>query len=190
VRIGGRDDVRIADSVKFAPGAVREPQRGIKLDVPPIDVGTVRRENDNGELPERYFRGKDFVLHAGKTVAIPGGVYYLEDLVIEPKATLVLDGPATFVVTGKFIVRGNIETHGRRPGNLHVRVAGESQPVEVNNPSDVYVDLYAPGRAVEVFDNAELYGSVVGKILRVNGERGLHFDESIEPVLVNVGPRH
>jgi hypothetical protein len=183
VRVAEGANVTKDNSVRFVAGAGQEPERGVRLDVPSVDVGAVKRENDNEGLPERYFRGRDFVLHAGKTVAVPRGVYYLEDLVVEPKATLVLDGPVTFVVTGKFIVHGNVETHGKRAGNLHVRVAGESQPAVINNSSDVYLDLYAPGRTVEIYGSGDVYGSVVGKMLRVNGERGLHFDESIAPVL-------
>jgi hypothetical protein len=190
VRVAEGADVKREGSVKFLGGAPKEPERGVRVDVPSVDVGIVKRENDNRDLPEKYFRGRDFVLHAGKTVAIAGGVYYLEDLVVEPKATLVLDGPATFVVTGKLIVQGNVETHGKRAGNFQVRVAGESQPAVINNASDVYVDLYAPGRTVEIYGSGDVYGSVVGKTLRVNGERGLHFDESIAPVLEGVGPRH
>jgi hypothetical protein len=187
VRVGRGGDFRIADAVKVSS----PPVDGAKLAlVPRVNGSAAKRANDNGQLQEKYYRNRDFVLHAGKTVAVPSGVYYLEDLIVEPKATLVLDGPVTFLVTGRLIVYGKIETHEIRPTNLRIRVEGENLPVALNTSSDVYVDLYAPGRTIEVYESGDIYGSLVGKILRVNGEHGLHFDESIAPTLETIEPRH
>jgi hypothetical protein len=189
VRVGRGGDVKKADGVEVtsptADGNGDQPRRG--LEAPDVDGPVAGQIDDNGRLPERYYQGGGLFVHARKTVAVPGGVYRLKDLVIEPKATLVLDGPVTFMVSGRLIVYGSVETHDRRPANLRVRVKGGEETVAINNSSDLYVDLYAPKRTIEIYGKGDVYGSVVGKVLRMNGERGLHFDESIAPVLEGFG---
>jgi hypothetical protein len=190
VRVGKAGDIKKADGVEITspPDAETGPARRL-LDAPDVDASAAQT-NDNDRLPERYFQGGSLFVHARRSVAIPAGVYRFKDLVIETKATLVLDGPATFIVTGRLIIYGAVETHDRRPGNLRLLAKAGEEPVSINNASDLYIDLYAPGRVIEIYGKGDVYGSVVGKVLRVNGERGLHFDELIPRVLEGIAPTH
>ena len=186
IRVGKSGDIRRAPAVTVTPppAADRDGESASqKLPAPPVNALAAKAANDNHLLPEKYYQGKSLFVHARKTVAVPAGVYGLRDLLIEPGATLVLDGPVTFVVSGRLIIYGSVETHDRLPVNLRVWVDGPDETVTIDTPSELYVDLYAPRRTVEIAGKGDLYGSVVGKILRMSGERGLHFDESIPPVL-------
>jgi hypothetical protein len=188
VRLGKGGDFKKGDDVTVTSPVVDDgADAGRLLEAPAVDVATAKAANDNDQLPEKYLRGGSLVVAARKTVGLPAGVYYLKDLVIEPRATLVLDGPVTVVLRGQMIVQGNIETNDQRPPNLKIRAAGGDAPVVINNQSELYLDLYAPGRTIEVYGGGDIYGSVVGKTLRMQGERGLHFDESILPVLEPAG---
>jgi hypothetical protein len=189
VRVGKGGDFKKSDDVTISSPVTDDGvDAGRPLDTPAVDAAGVKVANDNDQLPEKYFRGGSLVVAARKTVGLPAGIYDLKDLVIEPRATLVVDGSVTIVVSGQFIVNGGIETNDQRPANLKLRLAGGEGAVAINNQSELYFDLYAPGRMIEIFGSGDVYGSIVGRTLRMHGERGLHFDESILPVMESENP--
>jgi hypothetical protein len=178
-------------SVRPGPGQTfRTPKRvtisgpaeplAAKVSAPPVRLDPFAQDSNNAALPPKYFKNGNLVLIGDRVVAIPPGVYYLNDVVIEPLATLLCDGPVTLLISGQLTVLGNIETSHDLPANCRVRVTG-SREVTIGRKTTLYLDLYAPNSTVNVDGKGEFYGSLVAKTLRVQGNRSLHFDEALLP---------
>jgi hypothetical protein len=146
----------------------------------PIALDPYAHDSSNGRLPAGFFKNGNLHLHNAEHLSLPPGVYYLNDVTIDAPATLHLQGATTLLISGRLNVTGTIETPASRPANCHIRVTGR-QPVSITHDNTLYLDLYAPASDIDISGKGDVYGSVVGKTLRVSGKRPLHFDESLLP---------
>lgn len=151
-----------------------------RLRAAPIALDPYAHDSANEALPVKFFKNGNLVLGGNQHLSLPPGVYYLNDVTIDAPATLHLEGTTTLLVSGHLNVTGTIETPASRPANCHIRVTGQ-QPVSITHDNTLYLDLYAPASDIQISGNGDVYGSVVGKTLRVSGRRPLHFDESLLP---------
>lgn len=146
---------------------------------PMVELDPLSHDSANANLPVEYVHNGNFNIDGKKSATLPGGVYYVNDLVIVSTATLHLEGPATFLVSGQVSLIGKIETHDQRPGNCRIRLTSD-KPVTITHTNNLYVDLYAPQSPIRIDGKGDLYGSIVGRTLTVNGNRNFHFDESLQ----------
>jgi hypothetical protein len=151
-----------------------------RLRAAPVALNPYAHDSANDALPAKLFKNGNLVLSRNQHLSLPPGVYYLNDLTIQAPATLHLQGATTLLISGRLNVTGTIETPASRPANCHIRVTG-AQPVSITHDNTLYLDLYAPASHIDISGNGDVYGSVVGKTLRVSGKRPLHFDESLLP---------
>jgi hypothetical protein len=150
-----------------------------KLQAPPVRLDPFAHDSANANLPDKFFKNGNLVVYGKHTVAIPAGVYYLNDLAIESSATLHCDGPVTLLVSGQVSLAGTIEPPDNRPANCRIRVTGD-RPIAITQKHELFVDLYAPQSVVTVSGKGDVYGSIVARRLHVNGRGALHFDESLK----------
>jgi hypothetical protein len=184
-----RGTTSVRGAVRAGPGheakvskhcQVSEPVRPLtaRLDIPAVKLDPFAHDSANDVLPATFYRDGDLRVPAAHSLALPGGVYYLRNLVVSAGARLRLNGPVTFLVSGEVSVEGAIETIGARPAHCRVRVTGDGR-VAIQQKSDLFIDVYAPRSLIELYGAGEVFGSLVGKSLRVIGDRGLHVDESL-----------
>jgi hypothetical protein len=146
---------------------------------PMVELDPLSHDSANASLPVEYVRNGNFNLDGKKSAKLPGGVYYVNDFVIVATATLHLEGPATFLVSGQVSLIGKIETHDQRPANCRIRLTSD-KPVTITHTNNLYLDLYAPQSPIRIDGKGDLYGSIVGRTLTVNGSRNFHVDESLQ----------
>ncbi|MDB5323526.1 MAG: hypothetical protein JWN40_5157 [Phycisphaerales bacterium] len=149
-----------------------------RVPAPPVTLDPFAHDSANAALPNEFYKNGNLNLYGAHQIAIPAGVYYLNDLNIDSPATLRLQGPVTLLVSGRLSIGGNIDTHDNRPADCRIRVTGD-KPVTIANKNTLFLDLYAPQSPIDITGKGHLYGSIVGKTLRITGTRPLHFDESL-----------
>jgi hypothetical protein len=148
------------------------------LAVPPLRLDPFAHDSANAALPADAYRKGNLSVAGGRTIVLPAGVYYLNDVTVDAGGTLRCAGPVTLLVSGRVNLVGKVETHESRPAHCRLRVTG-SQPVTIAHHNTLFLDCYAPQSAVDVSGRGDLFGSIVGRTLRVAGDRPLHVDESL-----------
>lgn len=99
----------------------------------------------------------------------------------------VADGArVSFYVEGEIKIEGNadVNTDTNDPSRVIFYSLGKKK-VELQNDVEVFAVFVAPGAEVKLKDDAELYGSFVGRKLKVEHEAKLHQD--LNPITVPAG---
>jgi hypothetical protein len=111
-------------------------------------------------------------------VRLPGGTYYFIGLSLGGSSSLEMQGPATIYVFGSVSLADGARTWGQRPTHLDIRVIGAGT-VDIKTGGDVYAMIYAPEANIQIGGSGQLFGSIIGRTLRVTAHGGIHFDESL-----------
>jgi hypothetical protein len=146
---------------------------------PPVTLDPFAHDSANSALPREFLQNGSLNLWGAHQLALPAGVYYLNDLIIDTPATLRCQGPVTLLVAGRLNINGAIDTHDNRPADCRVLLTSD-KPVTIANKNTLFLDLYAPQSTIEISGRGSLHGSIVGKTLHITGTRPLHFDESLQ----------
>lgn len=189
-RITMNGDLKLRGDLHPGPGIAFPPNKHSKitgvttpidkpLAVPPVDVVNLSAQaTQTPDLPAGVLTNKNLVITGKRSVAIPAGVYDLNDLTINAKCTLHCDGPVTLLIRGRATIEGTLETHQNRPRNLSLQIV--SKGTVVLAPSgDLYATLYAPDADVYFTGKGDFYGSIVGRTLGLTGRRSFHVDRSL-----------
>jgi hypothetical protein len=151
-----------------------------RLFAPAVSLDPLANDSANSELSMPFYQRGNLSITGRQTLHLPAGVYYLNDLLIEPSASLHLEGPVTMLIHGRLAIIGKLHTHENRPANCRIRLTSE-KPVLIMNENRLHLDLYAPQSTVDINGKGDLFGAIVARSLRVGGDRPLHFDESLLP---------
>jgi len=168
------------------------------LNLPPVDASDAALNNDNDQAPPVWRGGswrdairpnRDFSLHAGEVYDLPPGTYYLRNVTLNGGATLNINGPTTLYVTGTFRREGGcyVNNNTQLAENLQILSTGGAVDITSDNP--FYGVVYAPQSRVTLNGDADLFGAIVGRTLRVNGSGMAHYDESLDLEHLDVPPR-
>ena len=143
---------------------------------PQADPGDAAYRNDNAVI-DRYLR--QGVLKAGSqaSIHVPAGTYYLTGLDLGAGAALNLSGDVTIYVAGDVALGGHAEAGGS--GRFKLVVLGTGRRVRMSGNSELHLDLYAPGAAIEIVGNVDIFGAVVGQSVSTTGSGVVHFDRSL-----------
>ena len=147
------------------------------LDYPLPTAGTAATSNNNGSIPSTFLSERDLTV-ASSTLTLPGGTYYLDDVLIASNAVLNFSGPATVYLTGNMEVKGSVNTSGNNPNNLRILGLGY-HTIDLTSSSNSYMDVYAPGYVFKMSGSSILCGSVVAKSVTLGGNANVIFDESL-----------
>ena len=134
---------------------------------------------DPPTLPATYTDHGSVTLKAGDTMALNGGNHVVRDLRMSGNATMSVTSPTTLYVLGQFEMNGNstIAVAGNRAETLQINVIGGGRVELAHN--DLHAVVYAPESPVVMNGNCNLFGSVVGRTILMNGNNSIHFDESL-----------
>ena len=144
----------------------------------PVDASAAAAANDNAALPARFINSGRFGISGSDVAHFPAGTYYFTGFTMSQNAGVIMDGAVTIVVDGDVKLEDGAQAYGSRPMNFVLNVAG-NHVVEIKTSGDVHAVIYAPESEVRVGGLGQLFGSVVGRLLRVNAHGGIHYDESL-----------
>jgi hypothetical protein len=194
--LAGKDDVITVNGAAVVTG--HRGNRITPLNLPPVDASEAAVNNDNDQAPP-VWQGQswrdaiqangDFRLNAGEVYDLPPGTYHLRNITLNGDSTLNIHGPTTIYVTGKILRAGTsvVNNNTQLARNLQFLSTGGTIDVSSNTP--FYGVIYAPESRVTVDGDADLFGAVVGKTLKVIGNSGAHYDETLDMEHLEVPPR-
>lgn len=121
---------------------------------------------------------------AGQTVTLNAGTYYFSSISLDRGSSLVINGEATIYVTGTIYVDQGTITNSGPPTNLTIYSSyASSGPFDFGINIDAAASfkgaIYAPNSAVYLDAMGDVYGSVVGKWIRMDADSRFHFDEAL-----------
>jgi len=125
------------------------------------------------------------------TLSSAVGQYCFEDLSISGGGTLTADGSVKVYVTGQFSASGNttIGVSSDPTYLLLLLVSSQEATIEggLTGNTEFYGGLYAPTATINISGNAEVFGSVVAKTVKVSGNAKVHYDEALGVLTDPVG---
>lgn len=164
-------------------------QRLKPLNMPAVDTSEVAVSNDNTQIP-MIQKGNSWVsvvdangnllLDGTKTIDLPAGKYYLNNVTMEGQSVLNIMGKVELYITGDFRRAGgtNVNVNTGIASNFQVYMTGGTADITSNN--DLYGVIYAPNTDVIIDGDSDLFGAVVGKTLTLTGGGHAHYDEALE----------
>ena len=155
------------------------------IEPPPADLGDAVYTNDNAAIGltengrSPWARGGGWNLRvSGDNLTIPGGTYYFDSIALSGGATLTTDGPVTFYVGGDIDATGGaLLNSGQDPSALTIMSLGDN--VKLAGGSVFYGSILAPLAEVKVTSNAEYFGALVARFVKLGGDFTAHVDESL-----------
>jgi hypothetical protein len=144
----------------------------------PVDSAGPAAVNNNLAIPQRYLSGGKFSISGSDVVHFPAGTYFFTGFSVSENAGVEMDGPVTIYVAGDVTLSDGTHAFASRPASFKLMVVGTAS-VELKTSGDVHAVVYAPQGQVLIGGGGQLFGSVVGKTLRVSAHGGIHYDESL-----------
>ena len=149
-----------------------------RLSFPSVSAGSAATVNDNANVPAAFVSNGRLTIGGSDVVRLPAGTYYFTGLSMSGSGVLELQGPVTMYVNGDVTLGEGARTWASRPIYFELRVIGGGT-VQLNTGADVHAIVYAPDARVLIGGSGELFGSIIGRSLRVTAHGGIHFDESL-----------
>lgn len=164
------------------------------MTAPTAEIGDAVMDNDNEliELTDRgsepWRSGTNFWLSANDSITLPSGSYYFESFTMKSGSTLTLTGPTTLFIAGDFDMSGyGIVNESADPNDLMIISTGSS--FKMNGTVDFFGSVLAPFADVSLGGTADMYGAIIGKTVKMNGDFNFHVDESSSLVaMIQPGP--
>lgn len=185
------DPVEVAGGKAIITGYIDELDKPVE--VPPVDFGDVATNNDNATIgltdqgrdpfPSggKYLGGWNLVIRANDNLTLAPGTYYFDSAVLGSKmltGSITLTGPTTIYVAGDFGAAGKAQLNTtRNPHNLTIYSSGSK--FKLAGKAAVYGSIFAPNTDVMLVGNAEMYGALIGKTVKMAGNFNFHVDESL-----------
>jgi len=123
----------------------------------------------------------DLVINNGRNVTLESGVYSVRDLKVAGGSRLSINGEVTIYVERELRLDNgtfsNTDGSHNLPSDFQLLVG--SGPVTLAGGQQLHGVIYAPEAAVTINNNAEFFGSIVGKSLTLAGNAKLHLDEAL-----------
>jgi hypothetical protein len=141
--------------------------------------------NDNATIG-RTFRGRDpfngspWDLYVTGTdhLTLTGGTYYFTSAMLDGQAYLEILGPTTIYVTGPAtFTGGGIINRTQDPKDLVIYCSGDT--VNLSGNAAFYGGVVAPQSLVVLEGTGDYYGTILGRILDIDGDATIHVDESL-----------
>ena len=151
----------------------------------------VKGGNAGGGGGKSPYNATDMSLTAGSqtVVTLSGGTYFFSDLRLSGQASLLVDGPTIIYVTRDLDVSGGgFVNSSSKPGDLIIYAHPYPLPpghtptaahVKIRGGSQAAMAVYAPGAAVSVAGNDDVFGSFVGSTITVAGNTSFHYDSAL-----------
>lgn len=136
-------------------------------------IGLTARGNDPflGSPGDLYVTGNDHL-------TLAGGTYYFTSAMLDGQAYLEILGPTTIYVTGPAtFTGGGIINNTQDPKDLVIYANGDT--VNLSGNSAFYGGVVAPQSLVILEGTTDFFGTILGRILDIDGDATIHVDESL-----------
>ncbi|HVT91035.1 MAG TPA: TadG family pilus assembly protein [Tepidisphaeraceae bacterium] len=143
-----------------------------------VDASPYASSNNNSNIPSQFITNGDLKVNSNKSLTIPAGTYYFNDVTFNGNSDVSITGAVTIYVTGNFTMSGHADTNLNLPSNFKIRVQGAGS-VKIAGSTDLYADIYAPEADITVSGTGDLFGDAVGDTLKITGNGSLHYDKSL-----------
>jgi hypothetical protein len=133
-------------------------------------------------LPASYIDAGDLVMKSG-TVSLAGGVYVFGTIDLSGSAHVTWQGPVVIYVRTAYRISGNVvvDTYQGLPANQAIKFLPTCTSVTWTGRYQCVGDLYAPDTDFRIGGNAELFGRIVARTIKISSSAGLHYDEALPP---------
>jgi len=162
-----------------------------------MDEAILNNDNDSIGLTDGGgdpFNGPwDLNLHGTENLTLAGGTYYLTSASLTGQSTITVTGPTEIFISGNGnFTGGGIINQTENPSNLTIYSTGAE--LDLSGTAGFYGRVIAPDTEVTLVGTSDYYGIIIAGILNINGNVGIHIDESavveifgedsVSPVLV------
>lgn len=160
--------------------------------VPPtVDFGDVATNNDNGTIGLTDggldpFPGGiwNLFIKANDNLTIAGGTYYFDSIGFGMAKGQKVPGSVTVTGPTKIYVAGSIGltaqgTFNTSTDTAFVEIYSLGPTVSIVGQAAFYGSILAPNADVLLAGNADMYGALIGKTVKMTGSFGFHVDESL-----------
>ncbi len=168
------------DAVRAVGRVVPDPL-GVSAGVYAQKFNNCRISNDNGIIPS------NLVLETGQAVTLsgkPGGAnYYFMNIEMQNGAAMTIDtsaGPVNIYISGELNGRNGTITHSGGDPKKFAIFSDTADPVSLSNASAFYGVIYAPYAALEIYNNAALYGAILAGTVEVKNSGDFYFDRALK----------
>jgi len=160
-----------------------------RVETPPFDMPYAKAHNDNdtigltdaGRSPYQGPPGSVFLIEDDNLTLLPG-VYYFRSVRITGQATLTITGPTEIYVEHNMELNGGgLVNLTEDPAALTIYCTGTL--VELGGTSAFYGAVVAPDATLKLSGTNDYYGTLLGRVLDLNGNARIHVDESIVQAL-------
>ncbi len=148
-------------------------------------------------MPPGYYG--DVGLSNGATIALQAGTYVMNSLYVGGGITVTMPASGAVIIyivgtpdsylTGTTPVvnlsNGTVANNGGVPANLQVLYGGTGT-IDLGGGTSQYGVTYAPNATVNINNNNDLYGAVVGGTINFAGGAGVHYDQALGHSLMTV----
>jgi Flp pilus assembly protein TadG len=145
------------------------------LNYPQADPGNAATDNDNAAI-ESYLTDGVLTVGGKRQIVIPAGTYYLNGIDLQAGAQVRFGGKVTLYVTGSVSLSGHADTYDQDPANFKLVLLGTGATIDLSGGSALYADIYAPGAALTMGGNGDIYGSIVARSIDTTGNGAVHYD--------------
>jgi hypothetical protein len=159
--------------------------------IPAVDFGDVDTNNDNATIgltdlgnDPFPFGNWELQIKANDNLTLTGGKYYFTSIGFDAAKHSQVPGSITVTGPTEMYVLGNIGLTAQGtfntladPHNLSIYCAGTS--VSITGGAEFYGTITAPNADVVMAGNADMYGALIGKTVKLAGSFNFHVDESL-----------
>jgi hypothetical protein len=134
-------------------------------------------------------------ISGNKPVVLNEGTYWYSSLQVTGNGQLKTNGAVKIYVTGNILINGNgtgnaspVLTKNNLASNLLIygtvdpnNSSNKCTSVTIQGNGDLYSAVYAPAASIMVSGNGQVFGSLTGNTVTINGSNGarFHYDESL-----------
>jgi hypothetical protein len=180
---GGASSISVGSSSTYISSSVNAPQT-YPFQTQPTGTNLGNIKYDHHALvtlaPGVY---SSLSLSNGSTVQLqPGNYVFTGDINISGNSQLLVpsNGQSILYTNGDFHIGGDsISNTTQRPQNLVVFGGPGTTDVQISGNGSAYMALYAPAAKIEIQGNASVYGALIADSLDMQGDAGIHFDQSL-----------
>ncbi len=131
----------------------------------------------------------DFRAYNNATVTFSSGEYHFRNFELSNNSKVVINaaaGPVTIFITGSVILENNSEmlpsiSFAGDTTKLRFLIDG-TDTVDLSNNVSFYGLIYAPHALIEIRNNDNIFGNLVGKEVYIWNNAGLHYDRALGSV--------
>jgi len=152
------------------------------LSFPNGNAGAYATNNDNTIIPAAFMTTNGGLrVGNNKSLTLPGGNYYFNDVDLKAGGVLTFTGPATIYCYGNLDVSGHAVTFGNIPGNLKIVMCPDSNGnppgwVWSHGTSDLYANIYSPQNQFFSDGSGQIYGWLVARSIDMTGTSNVYYD--------------